>query len=62
MLFNPEKRAKETRKRLHNKYMEKSRQRTLKRREEYLKAKEKGKVDEFFANLEKNLNNPGVEE
>lgn len=53
MLFIPEQKAKEMRKRLREEGKERRRKQTLKEREAYLKAKKEGKLEEYFENLNK---------
>ena len=48
MLFIPEEKAKETRKRVLREAREERKERMLKRREEYLKAKENNDLDSYF--------------
>ena len=53
MLFIPEKKVKATLKRLREEGKERRRKQTLKQREEYLKAKKEGRLEEYFENLNK---------
>ena len=53
MLFIPEKKVKEMKKRLLEEGKERRRKQTLERREAYLKAKKEGKLDEHWENLRK---------
>lgn len=54
MLFVPRERAKKTLERLHEEGKEHRRKQTIKERKAYLKAKEEGKLDEYYENLSKN--------
>lgn len=51
MLFIPEKKVKKIIKQLNEEHRAKAREQTLRSREEYLKAKENGTLDEYFQNL-----------
>lgn len=53
MLFIPEKKAKETLKRIQKRHVENSERRALERRKAYLEAKKNGTSDEYFENLKR---------
>ena len=51
----PKEKAKEACQKIHEKSRAYARARALERKEEYLEAKRTGKLDEYYANLEKKL-------
>lgn len=55
MLFMPKEKAKEACQKIHEKSRAYARARALERKEEYLEAKRTGKLDEYYANLERKL-------
>ena len=57
MLFIPEQQVKKTLKKLREEGKERRRKRTLERRKEYLKAKEEGKLDEYYAEIDRKWEN-----
>lgn len=51
MLFIPEKKVKETSRRIRERTRKERKEQTLKRRQKFIKAKEEGKLDEYYEEL-----------